>query len=101
MSRVAHETCRRCAAADARRRRTSAPPSVPSPRDLRAQVTLRVAMTCDGCAGAVRRVLGKLEGVESVDIDVAAQKGVVKGTVGPDVLVETVGKTGKATSLWA
>ena len=38
-----------------------------------------------GCSGAVKRVLDKMEGVQSVDIDLAAQKVVVKGNVTPQV----------------
>ena len=29
--------------------------------------TFAVGMTCDGCANAVKRILGKIEGVASVD----------------------------------
>ncbi|CAM9773028.1 unnamed protein product [Heterosigma akashiwo] len=36
-------------------------------------------MTCDGCANACKRILGKLPGVSSVATDVAAQKVVVTG----------------------
>ncbi|XP_022150677.1 copper transport protein ATX1 [Momordica charantia] len=61
---------------------------------------LKVAMSCQGCVGAVKRVLGKLEGVESFDVDIDAQKVTVKGTVGPDVVFQTVSKTGKKTSFW-
>ncbi len=56
-------------------------------------------MTCDGCARAVRAVLGKTEGVEKVDIDVPAQKVVVTGRAPADVLLEAIRKTGKATTL--
>jgi copper chaperone len=53
-----------------------------------------------GCVGAVRRVLTRLEGVQSVDIDLASQKVVVKGNVDANVVKETVAKTGKATEFW-
>nr|BAU71123.1 copper chaperone [Parachlorella kessleri] len=53
-----------------------------------------------GCSGAVQRVLNKMEGVQSVDIDMAQQKVVVKGNVEPQKVLETVAKTGKATSFW-
>jgi copper chaperone CopZ len=58
--------------------------------------------TCplQGCSGAVQRVLSKMEGVQSVDIDLKEQKVVVKGDVDPQKVLETVAKTGKATSLW-
>ncbi|CAK9316972.1 unnamed protein product [Citrullus colocynthis] len=61
---------------------------------------LKVAMSCQGCVGAVKRVLGKLEGVETFDIDIDAQKVTVKGNVAPDVVFQTVSKTGKKTAYW-
>ncbi|XP_022968569.1 copper transport protein ATX1-like isoform X1 [Cucurbita maxima] len=61
---------------------------------------LKVAMSCQGCVGAVRRVLGKLEGVDAFDIDIDAQKVTVKGNVERDVVFQTVSKTGKKTAYW-
>eukprot|EP00236_Picocystis_salinarum_P006990 CAMPEP_0113932086 /NCGR_PEP_ID=MMETSP1159-20121227/6911_1 /TAXON_ID=88271 /ORGANISM="Picocystis salinarum" /LENGTH=60 /DNA_ID=CAMNT_0000933143 /DNA_START=69 /DNA_END=248 /DNA_ORIENTATION=+ /assembly_acc=CAM_ASM_000767 len=58
------------------------------------EVVLRVAMSCQGCAGSVRRVLGKVEGIESVDIDVEGKKVVVRGQVDPEAIKEKVAKTG-------
>ncbi|KAG6383631.1 hypothetical protein SASPL_156607 [Salvia splendens] len=63
-------------------------------------VELKVGMSCQGCVGAVKRVLGKLDGVESYDIDLEQQKVTVKGNVQPDVVLQTVSKTGKATAFW-
>ncbi|CAN1258419.1 Copper transport protein ATX1 [Linum perenne] len=63
-------------------------------------VVLRVAMSCEGCSGAVKRVLTKMEGVESFDIDMKEQKVTVKGNVKPDAVLQTVSKTGKKTSFW-
>ncbi|KDP33082.1 hypothetical protein JCGZ_13655 [Jatropha curcas] len=57
-------------------------------------------MSCDGCVGSVKRVLGKMEGVESYDIDLKEQKVTVKGNVQPDAVLQTVSKTGKKTSFW-
>ena len=53
-----------------------------------------------GCSGAVQRVLSKMEGVQSVDIDLKEQRVVVKGDVDPQKVLETVSKTGKATQFW-
>lgn len=39
-----------------------------------------MGMTCEGCAGAIKRVLGKVEGVVSVTTDVAAKTVVVVGS---------------------
>ncbi|XP_073293227.1 copper transport protein ATX1-like isoform X1 [Primulina huaijiensis] len=69
-------------------------------RSIFKTVELRVGMSCQGCVGAVKRVLGKMEGVESFDIDIEKQKVTVKGNVQPDAVLQTVSKTGKATSFW-
>ncbi|KAK1300687.1 hypothetical protein QJS10_CPB13g01636 [Acorus calamus] len=37
-------------------------------------VVLKVGMSCEGCVGAVKRVLNKMEGVESYDVDIKEQK---------------------------
>ena len=63
-------------------------------------VVLKVAMSCGGCSGAVKRVLDKMEGVESYDIDLKEQKVTVKGNVQPDAVLQTVAKTGKKTAFW-
>ena len=39
-------------------------------------------------------------GVQSVDIDLAQQKVVVKGDISQDDILQTVSKTGKKTELW-
>eukprot|EP00580_Thalassiosira_gravida_P004114 CAMPEP_0201598628 /NCGR_PEP_ID=MMETSP0492-20130828/368_1 /ASSEMBLY_ACC=CAM_ASM_000837 /TAXON_ID=420259 /ORGANISM="Thalassiosira gravida, Strain GMp14c1" /LENGTH=73 /DNA_ID=CAMNT_0048061061 /DNA_START=98 /DNA_END=319 /DNA_ORIENTATION=+ len=33
-----------------------------------------VGMTCEGCANAVKRILGKLDGVTNIDTNVDAKK---------------------------
>uniref|UniRef100_A0A5B6ZYM0 HMA domain-containing protein n=1 Tax=Davidia involucrata TaxID=16924 RepID=A0A5B6ZYM0_DAVIN len=63
-------------------------------------VVLKVGMSCGGCSGAVKRVLDKMEGVESFDIDLKEQKVTVKGNVQPEAVLQTVSKTGKKTSFW-
>eukprot|EP00897_Mesotaenium_endlicherianum_P004007 jgi/Mesen1/3634/ME000020S03157 len=63
-------------------------------------VELKVNMSCGGCSGAVKRVLDKMEGVESYDIDLKEKKVTVVGNVTPEAVLETVSKTGKATSFW-
>ncbi|KAF4367956.1 copper transport protein ATX1 [Cannabis sativa] len=63
-------------------------------------VVLKVGMSCQGCVGAVKRVLGKLEGVESYDIDIDQQKVTVKGNVPAETVFQTVSKTGKKTAYW-
>ncbi|KAI3963085.1 hypothetical protein MKW92_016346 [Papaver armeniacum] len=63
-------------------------------------VVLKVAMSCGGCSGAVKRVLDKTQGVESYDIDMEQQKVTVKTNLAPDVVLQAVAKTGKKTSFW-
>ena len=63
-------------------------------------VVLKVGMSCQGCVGAVKRVLGKMDGVESFDIDLKEQKVTVKGNVEPEAVLQTVSKTGKKTTFW-
>ncbi|GAB2229412.1 hypothetical protein Droror1_Dr00023552 [Drosera rotundifolia] len=63
-------------------------------------VVLKVGMSCQGCAGAVNRVLEKMEGVESYDIDLKEQKVTVTGSVQPDTVLQNVSKSGKKTSFW-
>lgn len=63
-------------------------------------VVLKVGMSCQGCVGAVKRVLGKMEGVESYNIDLEEQKVTVTGNVQPEAVLQTVSKTGKKTSFW-
>jgi copper chaperone CopZ len=36
------------------------------------------AIQCDGCANSIKRSLGKLPGVQAVDVDVADKRVVVK-----------------------
>lgn len=57
-------------------------------------------MTCEGCSGAVKRVLGKLEGngVNNVDIDLKGQRVLVDSTLSSEQLLETLKKTGKSCS---
>ncbi|XP_058739292.1 copper transport protein ATX1-like [Vicia villosa] len=57
-------------------------------------------MSCSGCSGAVNRVLEKMEGVESFEIDMKEQNVTVKGNVKPQDVFDTVSKTGKKTEFW-
>ncbi|KAH7845196.1 hypothetical protein Vadar_007981 [Vaccinium darrowii] len=63
-------------------------------------VVLKVGMSCQGCVGAVKRVLGKMDGVESFDINMEEQKVTVIGNVQPEAVLQTVSKTGKKTAFW-
>ncbi|XWS75279.1 hypothetical protein CRYUN_Cryun01aG0072700 [Craigia yunnanensis] len=60
----------------------------------------QVRMSCEGCAGIVKRALETMEGVESVDIDLKEQKVTVKGNVKPDAVLQTVSQTRKKAMFW-
>ena len=70
---------------------------------------LRVGMTCEGCSGAIDRILGAKPEISSVQCDIEAQKVLVEGQDGLDIVamlqmwsesaeksVEFVSKTAKA-----
>jgi copper chaperone len=38
------------------------------------QVEFKVGMTCEGCSGAVTRILKKVEAVEDIECDIEAKK---------------------------
>ena len=65
------------------------------------QTVLRVEMMCEGCSGAVTRVLSKMEGVESFDVILEEKKVIVRGPVTAEAVIEKISKTGKKTELWA
>ncbi|XP_022084542.1 copper transport protein ATOX1-like [Acanthaster planci] len=58
-----------------------------------------VEMTCEGCSGAVTRVLNKLgDKVAKFDVDLAQKKVVIESALSSDELLETLKKTGKETT---
>ncbi|CAG5044734.1 unnamed protein product [Parnassius apollo] len=59
-----------------------------------------VEMTCEGCSGAVERVLNRLkgQGVNEVHICLPEQKVSVTSTLSADQLLEVIKKTGKKTT---
>eukprot|EP00544_Gedaniella_sp_CCMP2646_P010546 CAMPEP_0202494150 /NCGR_PEP_ID=MMETSP1361-20130828/10823_1 /ASSEMBLY_ACC=CAM_ASM_000849 /TAXON_ID=210615 /ORGANISM="Staurosira complex sp., Strain CCMP2646" /LENGTH=74 /DNA_ID=CAMNT_0049124565 /DNA_START=56 /DNA_END=280 /DNA_ORIENTATION=+ len=64
-----------------------------------------VGMTCEGCASAVKRILGKIDGVNDVQTDVAAKTVVVQAdpSVSPQLMLEKLQKwsaaSGKSVAL--
>ncbi|XP_052281252.1 copper transport protein ATOX1-like [Dreissena polymorpha] len=59
----------------------------------------KMEMTCEGCSGAAKRVLGKLgEKVSNIDADISSQKVTVTSELSADELLETLKKTGKTVS---
>ncbi|XP_023016014.1 antioxidant 1 copper chaperone [Leptinotarsa decemlineata] len=59
----------------------------------------KVTMTCEGCSGAVERVLGKLkgQGVEKIDINLENQTVKVETSLPAEVILDVIKKTGKET----
>lgn len=57
-------------------------------------------MTCDGCSGAVERVLNRLkgQGVDNVSISLPDQKVSVTSSLSADQLLDIIKKTGKKTT---
>ncbi|KAI1657493.1 hypothetical protein F4813DRAFT_360210 [Daldinia decipiens] len=56
-----------------------------------------VSMSCGGCSGAVNRVLGKLEGVQSYEVSLEKQEALIVAKPGLDyeTVLKTIKKTGK------
>eukprot|EP00450_Noctiluca_scintillans_P013406 CAMPEP_0194487246 /NCGR_PEP_ID=MMETSP0253-20130528/7605_1 /TAXON_ID=2966 /ORGANISM="Noctiluca scintillans" /LENGTH=77 /DNA_ID=CAMNT_0039327445 /DNA_START=58 /DNA_END=289 /DNA_ORIENTATION=+ len=60
------------------------------------KVQFNVGMTCDGCSGAVTRILNKVEGVADVACDLEAKTVIVTGTADQAVMLEKLEKWGQA-----
>ncbi|KAG8833535.1 Cytosolic copper metallochaperone [Serendipita sp. 399] len=55
-----------------------------------------VKMTCGGCSGAVSRALGKMDGIDSYEVNLEKQSVVVRPkTATYDEVFEKIKKTGK------
>ena len=64
---------------------------------MASKVEYNVGMTCDGCSGAVTRILTKIEGVEKVDCDIPNKLVTVTGTnLDKDLMLEKLQKWGKS-----
>ncbi|XVF40349.1 hypothetical protein PTKIN_Ptkin01aG0106200 [Pterospermum kingtungense] len=65
-------------------------------------VEMRVHMDCEGCVAKIRKALGKLKGIDSVDVDMQKQKVTVMGWAASDhkKILKTVSKTGRKAELW-
>nr|GMD05652.1 heavy metal-associated isoprenylated plant protein 45 [Ipomoea batatas] len=63
-------------------------------------VELLVRMDCDGCQERVRRAISKLEGVDSMEIDMDRQKVTVKGYVEGRRVLKAVRRGGSRAELW-
>lgn len=63
------------------------------------QTEFNVGMTCEGCASAVKRILGKFDGVTDIQTDVATKKVVVTAddSVSPQEMLEKLQKWSEAS----
>ena len=65
------------------------------------EVHLRVEMACSGCSGAVERILGKMEGVDSYEVSLEQQKVTVRGEkLQEEAVIDAIAKSGKKTQRW-
>ncbi|KAJ5533640.1 metal homeostasis factor ATX1 [Penicillium longicatenatum] len=64
------------------------------------QYKFNVSMSCGGCSGAVERVLKKLEGVKSFDVNLESQTANIstEPTVSYDTVLAAIKKTGKTVN---
>ncbi|KAI8927576.1 hypothetical protein BC831DRAFT_451954 [Entophlyctis helioformis] len=58
-------------------------------------------MSCEGCSGAVSRILSKTEGVSKFDISLPEQTVVVTSSLPQQAVFEAIQKSGKATKIKA
>ncbi|PWY81775.1 heavy metal ion transporter [Aspergillus heteromorphus CBS 117.55] len=64
------------------------------------QYKFNVTMSCGGCSGAVERVLKKLNGVKSFDVNLESQTALVVAdeTLPYETVLATIKKTGKGVN---
>ncbi|KAJ5995822.1 hypothetical protein N7481_002799 [Penicillium waksmanii] len=64
------------------------------------QYTFNISMSCGGCSGAVERVLKKLQGVKTFDVNLESQtaKITTEPSLSYDTVLATIKKTGKAVN---
>ncbi|KAJ4979129.1 hypothetical protein NE237_009909 [Protea cynaroides] len=63
-------------------------------------VELHVHMDCEGCARRIRKAISKLEGVDSLEIDMDKQKVTVSGYVEQGRVLKVVRRTGRKAEFW-
>ncbi|XP_077243949.1 heavy metal transport/detoxification superfamily protein [Tasmannia lanceolata] len=62
---------------------------------------LKVNIHCDGCKQKVKKLLQKIEGVYTVNIDAEQQKVTVSGNVDSATLIKKLVRAGKHAELWS
>ncbi|KAE9599042.1 putative heavy metal-associated domain, HMA, WD40/YVTN repeat-like-containing [Lupinus albus] len=62
--------------------------------------TLKVNIHCEGCKQKVKKILHKIDGVFTTEIDAEHGKVTVSGNVDHEVLIKKLAKSGKHAELW-
>ncbi|KAL9398132.1 hypothetical protein Peur_007093 [Populus x canadensis] len=63
-------------------------------------VELLVHMDCEGCEKRIRRAISKIDGVDSLEIEMDKQKVTVKGYVDQRKVLKVVRRTGRRAEFW-
>ncbi|PRQ45773.1 putative heavy metal-associated domain, HMA [Rosa chinensis] len=63
-------------------------------------VELLVHMDCEGCEKRIRRAISKIDGVDSLEIDMDKQKVTVTGYVDQRKVLKVVRRTGRKAEFW-
>ncbi|GMI78876.1 HEAVY METAL ASSOCIATED PROTEIN 32 [Hibiscus trionum] len=63
-------------------------------------VELSVHMDCEGCEKRIRRAISKIDGVDSLEIDMDMQKVTVTGHVDEKKVLKVVRRTGRKAEFW-
>ncbi|KAF5745668.1 Heavy metal transport/detoxification superfamily protein isoform 1 [Tripterygium wilfordii] len=63
-------------------------------------VELLVHMDCQGCEKRIRKAISKIEGVDSLEIDMDTQKVTVTGYVDQRKVLKMVRRTGRKAEFW-
>ncbi|XP_048321824.1 heavy metal-associated isoprenylated plant protein 45 isoform X1 [Ziziphus jujuba] len=63
-------------------------------------VELAVHMDCEGCEKRIRRAVSKIDGVDSLEIDMDKQKVTVTGYVDQRKVLKVVRRTGRKAEFW-
>ncbi|XP_015570671.1 heavy metal-associated isoprenylated plant protein 45 isoform X1 [Ricinus communis] len=70
------------------------------PSNAMSIVELSVHMDCEGCEKRIRRAISKMEGVDSLEIDMDRQKVTVTGYVDQRKVLKVVRRTGRKAEFW-
>ncbi|KAI5064958.1 hypothetical protein GOP47_0019653 [Adiantum capillus-veneris] len=63
------------------------------------EISLKVFIHCEGCKKKVKKILQRIDGVETVHVDAGLGKVIVTGTVDSEVLLKKLEKAGKAAEV--